>query len=456
MKVQNLLIAFLFFSVSFASHAKPHDPPADTIKPLVGKAMPDFELSKVTHFSQTKVSLKDFKGKWLFLDFWFPSCTSCIQSFPKVNEIHREFKKELTWMMVGLNDKKYNKGIEQFYEKMRIKRNLEMPVAYDSSLATKWDIHAMPYIIIVDPSGIVRFITDGRNLTKERIRKLLDGENLTFYQSNASSTKLDSAKVSNNSKLKTDKLLYCSVITEWNGEDQWWIEIDRWVTWPDDELRKGYKLSMAPLIALYYYAYLGRMSWTVEHDSLYGKFYPKPILEVSDSTLFAYSFGTGDSGSITGMYNYNLLLRTKEITKERVTKLMREDLKRVFKYEASIETRTMPVWKLVEIKPGSVKKLKTKGDAQFATPGTHAAGYTITNYPAKYLVATISFYMNDHQPPFVDETGVTGNIDFSLKADMTNIEDVRKAIRKQGFDLVKGNKEMKVLVISDSPRKEVN
>ncbi|MEI9809770.1 MAG: hypothetical protein WDO16_18945 [Bacteroidota bacterium] len=36
-----------------------------------------------------------------------------------------------------------------------------------------------------------------------------------------------------------------------------------------------------------------------------------------------------------------------------------------------------------------------------------------------------------------------------LKLNMTDINDVRKELQKQGLDLVEGEKEMKVLVIRD-------
>jgi hypothetical protein len=38
--------------------------------PEVGKPCPDFTLNNVAYYSKKKVSLNDFKGKWLILDFW--------------------------------------------------------------------------------------------------------------------------------------------------------------------------------------------------------------------------------------------------------------------------------------------------------------------------------------------------------------------------------------------------
>lgn len=418
---------------------------SNVTKPEIGKPLPDFNLGTVTYFNKARVTQDDLKGKWLFLDFWFPGCSSCIQSFPKVNEIHKEFKSDLTWLMIGLNDRRSGKNVREFYEGIRVKRKLEMPVAYDSILAKKWEIHAMPYIVVVDPSGIVRYITDGRNITIENVKKLINGEDANFYQSNA---ELKKANLSNLSDSLTNNLVFKSLISKWNNEEQWWVEIDSWVTWSEDELQKGYKLTMAPLVALYYFAHVGRFTWDVDHDSLYGKFYNKPILEVADTTPFNYSFGTDVSGKVSGMYNYNLILPTSQVTAKNLTMIMREDLDRAFNYEVSIETKEVPVWKLIA-KPGAIEKLKTKGGARYYTPGTHIAGYTLKNMEPKYLIGNIAFYMMHYQPPFLDETGLQDKFDFTLKADMTDIEDVRKEIRKQGLDLVKGTKKMFVLVIRD-------
>src|SRR5260221_7153547 len=169
--------------------------PSDSAKPEVGKPLPDFTLNNVTHFKKRKVSSNDFRGKWLFLDFWFTGCTACIHSFRKVNAFHKEFKNDLNWVMVGINDTKHNKGIQELYEKLRIKQNLEMPVAYDSVLSEKWDVHSMPHIIIVDPSGVVRYITGGRNITAEKIRYLVNGKEVSIYPKGIVSPDFNASKL---------------------------------------------------------------------------------------------------------------------------------------------------------------------------------------------------------------------------------------------------------------------
>jgi hypothetical protein len=52
----------------------------------------------------------------------------------------------------------------------------------------------------------------------------------------------------------------------------------------------------------------------------------------------------------------------------------------------------------------------------------------------------------------IEEAGNKDNFDLTLDADMTDINDVRRALQLQGMDLVKGQKEMKVIVIRDSKK----
>ncbi len=85
-------------------------------------------------------------------------------------------------MLVGVNDKKYNKGIESLYEKIKARMRLNLLVVYDSVLVNKWDVKSVPHIIIVDPAGTVRFITGGRDMTEEKLQDMLAGKNVNFMK----------------------------------------------------------------------------------------------------------------------------------------------------------------------------------------------------------------------------------------------------------------------------------
>src|SRR5580700_1985426 len=85
--------------------------------PEIGKPCPDFKFNNLINSNQKQISLKDFKGKWLMIDFWESQCTLCIQRFPKMNRLQQIFKNDLTVLMVGYNEMQYNRNIRKFYSK---------------------------------------------------------------------------------------------------------------------------------------------------------------------------------------------------------------------------------------------------------------------------------------------------------------------------------------------------
>lgn len=410
-------------------------------KPQLGAKIPEFLLSPVKYYRTTSVSNEQLKGSWYVLDFWFSACAPCIQSFPKVNEFHKAFKDRLTWIMVGLNHKKY-KNAEAFYERIRQKQNLEMPVVFDSLLAARWEIHAMPHLIIVDPAGIVRHITSGQDLTKEKIASMLDEKPVIISRKDKIAPEFNASTLDE----KPSSILYRSLITRWNGERQYGgYDIDYYV---DQKvyLHESYNFAMVPLFALYNYAYFGRWDWDFRHKEYYAKIYPFPILETKDSLLFKFDYNLNPGA---GTYNYNLTIPPEDVSKSTIMQYMQEDLRRYFKFEVAIENRLMPVWQLVA-DPKVPDKLITKGGEQFLTPGTTAAGFSVRNFPAEKLLPVLSFYISDGQPPFIDASGIAGRIDFSIDADLTNIGAIKKALQEQGLDLIRSTKQMKVMVIRDS------
>src|SRR5260221_11003887 len=150
--------------------------------PKVGEPCPYFQLYSVLNFSKSNVSNMDFRGKWLFLDFWFSGCGACVKSFPKINALHAQHKNKATFLLVGKNDW-VNRSAEPVYNKLRAKQNLQMPAAFDSLLADKWDIHYMPCIVIVDPAGVVRYVVGGADLTSENVEAIVEGKQVSLNPS---------------------------------------------------------------------------------------------------------------------------------------------------------------------------------------------------------------------------------------------------------------------------------
>jgi thiol-disulfide isomerase/thioredoxin len=444
MKKTFLLMMALLFSM--LAHAQRFEP-----QPEVGKPMPNFNLNNITHYKATKASLADFKGKWLFLDFWFIGCSSCIASFPKINEFQRWFGDEIQYMLVAVvNDKPGSfmkiEPTKRIYEKLRVKQSLIIPCVYDSILASGWGINAMPHVIIVDPNGIVRAITNGGDLTKEKIGKLLNNETPKLFLTKGERPEFDSKWGDLRSGV-IDSLVYLrSMFLKYNGEEPSGLDIDYSLKEQKDFASKGYKFAGYPLYMIYNLAYFGDFNWG-NNSSLYNQVYPKPILNLKDSTSFEWNVELNK-----GQYNYSLIFPPfSKPTKQMVMQVLQNDLENCFGYETRIETRKMPIYSLIA-KPGAIEKLRNKGRVEdLIGEGSCPAGFTAIRKRIKgFLFSLLTQHLKElRNIPISDETGITDRIDITIDADMSKIDDVKRELQKNGLDLVLGEKEYKVLVISD-------
>jgi len=434
------IVAFL---IAIAVHCS--DP--INAQPEVDKRLPDFKLVNASGQGKMEISPNDFRGKWLFLDFWTLTCKACVWSFPKIDSLQKSFSKNVQFILVGDNSGKNNNGIAKFYEKKRKALSLTVLAAFDSVLFRKWEIGRVPTIYIVDPAGVVRFITDGSDLVKGKLQKLIQGQEVSFYDSERKESAFD-FKRTRVSDLPSDKLLAYSLFTRWNSEKlNGGYDIDRFVKFPKELRDEGWSVSRVPLFGLYDFAYLGRWAWLPSDTAFYENVYRFPVLEVRDSSLFQLDY---EANRATGTYNYAIKIPDEMISQDRIMFELQRTLWNTFGLDASVERRTFPVWKLI-LKPESAKKLQTEGGDPYLSESGTVLGFTARNQSVRACLTMITQYLpNKQELIYLDDTGIHGNIDIKLETDMTSPLAVREAIKKYDLDLVKGTKEMKVVVIRDA------
>ncbi|SIO53603.1 Peroxiredoxin [Chitinophaga niabensis] len=408
--------------------------------PEIGKPMPDFTLDYITNYKTTKASLNDFKGKWLILDLWFKGCVVCIKSFPHVNELQEKFKDKVQFLLVGYNANRVGgNSIVQVYDDFNKEKKLKNLVsAYDSIIIKKWNVWSFPCVFIINPEGTLVAITDGRDLTEEKMRQLIDRKSVLLYPKDREKF---SAGINNMHPKPSDSLiLFQSSLTKFTNQDFFLQSIDYQLN-SDIYIRKGYKVAGIPLNLFYNLAYFGKHHW-IRGDSLYEKVYRQPILNLKDTSLFIWS-----DRQLKGLYNYSLDVPKELATKEGLMKRMQGDLEGYFGYKVTVENRKMPIWKLTA-KNYSHERLKTKG-GPIVYKG-EITGVTFGNFKWSQLPYLLDRYINEMSlVTLIDETGITGNVDLKIDALMSDIHQVKRELQKYGLDLVKEEREMKVLVISD-------
>lgn len=420
--------------------------------PRTGYQCPDFTLRNIEYFQIKHAAKADFKGKWLVLDFWNKYCTSCINSFPKINALQKEFKGKVQFMMVGREDRENQ--IRKMYAKFKKNMDLEMACAFDSILPRKWDYMANPTIIVIDPEGIVRGIT--YTLTSANLRDFLEGKQPKLA---ASTADRDLIKF----PFEYSKPMFVDNNAGDGGSTIYQSNLSRWTAkTPNvaDNIEffvKVYKGRFSQLglrlDQLYKLAYFGTSAFSFNptfDPGYYGNFVPQVQLNIRDSLNFIV-----DDSSQNGRFCYDLTYPPERTSKTYIMNSLKQDLHRWFGYDVKVETCKMPYWRLVANDKGK-KSLPTKGGAptdlskssKYLTPHDR---YKIENLPLSNLIYRIAYH-NIKELPILDETGISGNIDIDMDCVFSDMNEVKRELMKNGLDLVKGEKDMKVLVISDPKR----
>jgi thiol-disulfide isomerase/thioredoxin len=436
-KVSTLAVVSAFSSHAQTSLPEPLDP-----KPAIGLPMPHFSLGHVTNFSKSEITLEDFRGRWLFLTFWFPGCVNCIRALPIIDQFQKQFSASITFLAVGINSFQY-KGIENVYERLRSKYGLDLIVAYDSILYQKWNIWSMPYIIIVDSDGIVRCLTNGSDMTSQKIKDLIEGKDVEFYPAERNVPRYDISKFPGT---EDSTLVYRSVLTRWRGETSTASNLAEHVKWPKKYRDMGVRFVGLDLSRLYRIAYWSNdnSNVTVFPDGTLG--YPVPVLKVKNDTLFRYDSTYND---FRGIYNYNLAVNpSRSGDLEYIKNVFQGELKNIFGYKVSVEKRRMLVWRLVA-DPGATAKLSSRGGKTIVSASP--VSISLQNAPIETFCNIVIYNLSNAKRIFIDynETGYSGNIDVSINAVLTDLDDMRAALRQIGFNVIAEEKEVKVLVISD-------
>jgi hypothetical protein len=396
-----------------------------------------FALNDVRYFKDRIVSNESFKGKWLMLHFWSLGCSSAIASLDKMNSFQSQFGDKLQVMLVGYNGGALNKGIEIVFDRKRKTNNYKLPIAFDSLLYVEWSLNGVPVTYIVDPDGILRHITPGSDLTSQKVADLIDNEAVSImplcFQYSDDDT--------------YDSAVYACILSRWGGQyPQLGYELDRFEKLPESHKALGWQVTFASLTRLYQYAYFGRGWFFPSDTAYYGKVYETPIIEVSDKTPFTLmDFNSGE-----GFYNVYVKLPVDNLTKKRIMSELQRVLRATFNYDATLEIRSMPVWRLQVQSRRAVEKLRTRGGKPELVGNEAITGVTVRNYSVSDFLRLVTTNLpNDERIPFLDDTGIDFRIDATVQTDMTDLRSVQAALRSCGFDLVKGEKDMTVLVIRD-------
>lgn len=101
-------------------------------------------------------SLKEFRGKFVLLDFWTFGCINCQHILPDLKRLEQEYPEEL--VVIGVHSAKFDaEKSSDTIRKAIQKFGIEHPVINDAdfNIWRQYAINAWPTIVLIDPDGKV-------------------------------------------------------------------------------------------------------------------------------------------------------------------------------------------------------------------------------------------------------------------------------------------------------------
>lgn len=463
MKKVIMLFLLLLISISWSIAQKSKT----SREAIVGQPCPDLYFQKTINFNKPTLYLHELRGKWVILDLWSMHCGACIASFPHISEKQAKFKDKVQFLMGTYDDPEgKNAAIYMRFNKML---HLQMPCVFNGTSETKptdlfkqFKVGGLPFVVIIDPQGIVRVVT--LTVNEEQIQSLLNGERPKFYDAQYSDDRNKMGKAQYNTSIpflangnggagSRDEFEYRAIIAKWTSKINNTDYSLNFTSQRNLQANQTGRLEWlgASLSQLYRLAYFGRITpeqFNQDTNDSSEFVWQEPILELKDTSQFVWHELTDDPTG-KNLFCYSLIVPAADGTKENMLNMMQGDLKRYFKYDATLETRPMPCWKLIVTDSTLVQQIKTKGGKYEDSEPTPRVSLKEVNVPMKIFAKQIKFHAGLYDKPFIDETSIDYNIDAYLEYVPDHIESVNKALEKYGLKIVKSEQAMKVLVIRD-------
>jgi len=117
---------------------------------LVGKAAPDFSL---TDMQGQQVSLSQYKGQVVVLNFWATWCPPCREEMPSMEKLYRDYKDKGLVMLAVNVEENGRKAVAGFLQR----QPYSFPILLDTQSVAQntYGVFRFPESFIIDRNGVV-------------------------------------------------------------------------------------------------------------------------------------------------------------------------------------------------------------------------------------------------------------------------------------------------------------
>ena len=142
---------------------------------VAGDASAPASEFSLTSLGGQSVSLSQFKGNVVLVNFWATWCGPCQQEMPLLDQMYKKYK-PAGFTLLGVNVDKEAPAVKE----LLARKPVSFPVLLDpqNSVSRAYNVADMPSSVIIDRKGNVRYIHRGyragdENEYQDRIRQLI-------------------------------------------------------------------------------------------------------------------------------------------------------------------------------------------------------------------------------------------------------------------------------------------
>lgn len=389
---------------------------------LPGDRLPDLVFRNVLNNRDDSIRLIDFKEKLLIIDFWNTRCVACFKAFPKLDSLKKYFGSRIEILLVNSESKAYT---QDFFNKRPLlyKPGLQM-ITDGKILSDLFPVDGYPYTVWVQ-NGIVKSYSGVHAVTKEAIQEFIAGHTLGFR---------DPTVIRFASSIDYSKHDYFSSIARCSDS----VNIG---STEAIKIKQGKAISIASncysIANLYRKAYNenGKYSFNYTYNFL---------LDVRERFRYEYPAKKDSLDQWLQSYAYSYELMLPLTNSENAYRIMQEDLERYFHLKAEVQFRlTESLVLRKRVQPNNCEQIVN-----------HTAGDSIIRFhqiPFDQFIRELRVRIEKEFPFFI-ETAKLETISCNIRYKSLfplNISYLQKDLYAAGFDLVKENRTIPVLVVSD-------
>jgi len=404
----------------------------------VGDDLPDYTLNNLINYQTKSARLSDFKGKLVILDFWSTTCASCVQSWPKLLSLQKQFGDQLQIILV--NGRQNESIIRKSIAKRKALANVTMDlpvVCGDTILSEKLFKHTGdPHLVWVSPQGKVLSITGGNEANAENIEAVLTKGDVGMRQ------KVEMLDVNFARPLFVDgnggdgrNLLWSSFVSGYAPG-----VISTAAIIPRGKISKVIVVSNSSIEDIYAFAYS-------RSTDIYGNVRADAIsrvrIQAKDTTKYV--------GRLNGIYQhknyYTYQMVGQPTERGKLLEMMQQDLKKYFGMQVSRQMLKVPCL-VFTMKDSSLVSYKA-GEKKFWVSDTNFKLNDVTlSDLIKEMETATGYYWSAY--PIVDATGFKGKLGgIDIETDVDDRVALDKALKAYGISLEIQSREVEMLVLKE-------